>query len=223
MTYTKIQEAKNIIEDFNLEGYEVPDTDFYYCWDSTKYGIDNLEEKGIKKVKAGYSPKNLKDLIFLPIVSESDYVSFRINPTVDNPFIEEQDVYIDVKVFKTNEEMQEFHKLVYNDNEDYPVDFGAITCIVPKTIIYSKEGGLCEKECSKIATILFAPTTDEGYVGGSVVTHESVHAAFATIRRLGVTLDIDDEDCNDAEELVAYLIQSINRSITDEFYNNKLW
>lgn len=50
------------------ENKEQPIFDYYYCWDSTKYGIDNDNCEGIEIVPAGYSPHNLKDLIFLPVI-----------------------------------------------------------------------------------------------------------------------------------------------------------
>ena len=69
---SKIQEIKNKANKLLKEKqYKQLNTEYYYCWDQTKYGLENLPEKGIKKVKAGYLinyPDKLKNFVFLPIL-----------------------------------------------------------------------------------------------------------------------------------------------------------
>ena len=65
---TELQQTKDKVLELINTNKQTPSAEYYFCWDSTKYGVDNPSGKGVKKVKAGYSPKNLKDLIFLPIL-----------------------------------------------------------------------------------------------------------------------------------------------------------
>lgn len=58
--------AKQVCLEYHKRGVPT-DAEYYYCWHK-KHGVDNEKAIGVKKVKAGYSPKNIDDLIFLPIL-----------------------------------------------------------------------------------------------------------------------------------------------------------
>lgn len=64
----EVQKSKDYVLELKNKGEKEPLFKFYYCWDKTKHGIDNENCLGIEIVPAGHSPKNLKDLIFLPVL-----------------------------------------------------------------------------------------------------------------------------------------------------------
>ena len=72
---------------------------------------------------------------------------------------------------------------------------------------------------TKMSTMLFCKER----LGGSIVTHESVHAALATLRNLKQFPTLDEEDCDNEEEKLAYTVQEIVRAICDKFYKLKIW
>ena len=147
-------------------------------------------------------------------------LEFNIYPLSElKQFQKSDNLYIKVMVFGDREAMYDFYRDNFSGHEE---NFGAITCPTPTTYIYQKDQTVEVKD-SKICDILFAPTTVENKVGGSVVIHESVHAAFNVYGYLKLKFQYNDEDCDNEEENLAYLIQQIAYLINLKFYELEIW
>lgn len=97
-----------------------------------------------------------------------------------------------------------------------PGGFGAQH--VPYTRHRIRPGGT-EEMSGNIGMLMFY----RGNMGASIVTHEIVHAALQYLRVASTLPKLDDENCDDEEERLAYTISDLTKLLVRKFYAHKIY
>ncbi len=148
-------------------------------------------------------------------------LTFNVNPTKHNPFLKFQaGITVKICVFDVKTDMYKYFDkyLTYGEIIEKP-NYLAIVKPEPDLYKIDKDGKMVDIIKTKMATMLFCKEK----MGGALVTHESVHAALATLRNLKQFPNLNIEDCNNEEEKLAYTIGEIVRAIYDKFHLLNIW
>jgi len=132
-------------------------------------------------------------------------IKFKVFPGLDNWMAKESELYWEVRVYHTRNNMQRFWGKK-----------GASAVVIPRTHTWLWEGK--EVVLPKLGLVLF--NRDELF--GEIVVHEAVHMATWYLRRTRRSVNLGT-DCDDREERLAYATGVCADQINRNFHRLGLW